>query len=132
MKNEKGPVLNLDDFFGVSKPIVVNWQGKRYELKRPEAMGPVEFMRFQKLYDRMQKLSQVMGELSEGEANELRLMVADMLKLIAPDILAAELPFLAQFKVLEFYNLQVNEAAAAEAADPKATPDSNGTESIPA
>ena len=103
MKNEKGPVLNLDDFFGVSKPIVVTWQGKRYELKRPEAMGPVEFMKFSKLHQRVTALNSVREELTETEARELRALAADMLTTICPELGAAGLRFMAQMRVIIFY-----------------------------
>lgn len=107
MSDAKKAVLNLDEFFGQTEPVKVRWNKAEYELKRPEAMGPVELVKFSKLHQRITALNGVREELTETEARELRALAADMLTTICPELGNAGLPFMAQMRVVTFYAEQI-------------------------
>lgn len=143
MRDDKqGRVLNLDELFGgTSTPIVVNWQGVRYALRRPEEMGPRDLV----TYDRLNRLLNEMsapqpppsplaplpegeGSFDEARAKAWERAIDEMLRLIGPELLTIDppLPFTAKTRVLQFYT----EALTPEApADEKKAPPTGATSS---
>jgi hypothetical protein len=99
-------VLNLDELFGFDKRISVDYQGKRYELNHPEALGPKELLRLDHLQDRINAMQAIENpsELTEAQAEELGDLLTEMLKIIGfspagkPGFL-----FLAKMRVMQFY-----------------------------
>lgn len=105
--SERKP-LNLDELFGLNKPVIVVWQEKRYELRRPEAMTPVEYSRWTKLQAKTGKLIiDDTDEMSEQQGQELNEAVNITLSLVSPELAKAKLPFAAQVKVLQFYSEEI-------------------------
>lgn len=105
--SERKP-LNLDELYGTARPVIVVWQEKRYELRRPEAMTPVEYSRWTKLQAKTSKLIiDNVDEMGEQQAEELAEAVQLALNLVSPELAALDLPFAAQVKVLEFYSEEI-------------------------
>jgi len=108
----KDKALNLDELFGRARPVVVVWQGERYELVRPEALTPVEYQRWVALQRRMAPLFDGLDNvdnMTEKQAEELNTAITEALGLFNAELAAAGLPFAAKIKVLEFYTEQVFE-----------------------
>jgi hypothetical protein len=99
-------VLNLEELFGVDQPIVVRWQGAEYALKRPEAMAPEDYVRLSRLQATAAGIRQA-AEVTEADAATLLATVDQMMIMIAPELAALQLPFMAKVRVLEFYIQQI-------------------------
>jgi hypothetical protein len=102
-------ILNLDELFGQTQVIQIKWQGRIYDLRRPEALDPIDFVRYEKLQTRMNQLQtgsqgNPQEDLTEEQATEFKLIMDDMTRLLCPDLHAAKLPFVAQFRVLVHYS----------------------------
>jgi hypothetical protein len=113
--------LNLDELFGTARPIVVVFQGKRYELRRPEAMNPVEFNQWMKLQGRVQlpgaNTDEIARNWSEETSREVEALIDDVLTLLNPEFAKLpELNFMMKTQVLEFYTREAfpEQLAAAE------------------
>lgn len=133
MSDETKAVLDLDELFGNATPIKVKWQGKDYELRLPESMGPVEYAQFGKLQTRVNALQVGDGTMDETQAGEMDQLVNNMLAILNGEIGKAQLPFVARMRALEFYG-QTLGYAEAESGPKKAAADAqpDGTTSTPA
>lgn len=107
MSEENKAVLNLDELFGQAEPIKVKWQGKNYELRRPEAMGPVEYAQFAKLQRKVEVLQVGDGEMDEAQAGNMEQLVINMLAMLNSDLGKVPMPFVARMRALEFYSTQL-------------------------
>lgn len=115
--SERKP-LNLDELYGTARPVIVVWQGKRYELRRPEAMTPVEYSRWTKLQAKTGKLIiDDADEMSEEQGQELNEAIKITLSLLSPELAEAGLTFAAQVKVLEFYTGEITRTEEKDAKD---------------
>lgn len=112
-------ILDLDALYGRKDPIEVSWQGRTYDLIRPEGLGPVAIMRFNGLRAKASQLSP--GEdVSETDATLLEELLTDELRIINPELARAGLPFVAKLGVLQHYMAQVA-APKVQTTHPKAT-----------
>lgn len=115
-------VLDLDELYGVAKPLIVTWGGERYALKRPEGMGPeelTELQRMQREYNRLNQRKATLGSpaapTSKQEYDAKKLMrdidkmVTQIIAVFSPELGKAGLPFGARVKILQFY---INETQA--------------------
>jgi hypothetical protein len=124
MPEESERVLNLDELYGTSRPVIVVWQGKRYQLRRPEAMGPIEVQGFIALQTRYQETEarreRFIAGLKPGEeptqkqkyddeklAREISQLLLDVLRQLSAELADAGLPFPAQLAVLKFWQDEV-------------------------
>ncbi len=132
MSDETKAVLNLDELFGQAQPIKVKWQGKDYELRNPEAMGPVEYAQFSKLQTRVNALQVGAGEMDEEQAGNMEQLVINMLAMLNSDLGKVPMPFVARMRALEFYSQQLGfeDASSAEKKAGEAEPQA-GTTSTP-
>ncbi len=96
-------ILNLDELYGKSEPIIVVWRGEEYELRRPEAMGPEEWMRYGRLADKMRDIQSREDATSEEIADALR----ETMELLSPDLAAAGLPYGMMLAVMNHYREQI-------------------------
>lgn len=112
-------VLNLDELFGESKPVKVKWHGALHELRRPEALGPRDLVRYDKLMALMAAAQTLTPLLSQGEkaeeesenaqAEAIEHAIDEMLRMVGPTLLTAHPPlsFMAKNRVLQYYTEQV-------------------------
>lgn len=98
-------VLNLDELFGTARPVKVTWQGKEYELVRPEGLNAVQHQAFSRLYTKIQKAQLDLG----NDPDELEAMVNELIALLNARLADAGLAYMAKIKVLEFYAAEVFE-----------------------
>jgi hypothetical protein len=131
--SDAGKVLNLDDLFGLSRPVVVKRLGKRYEMLRPEGLTVKQNNEWQKTAKKMLELYGPMATKTNRKAGELEGLSESMdacLKMLCPSILAEDKPltlmekirkkfhpedfaerrpfsFAEKLKVLEFYSNEV-------------------------
>ncbi len=102
-------VLNLDELFGASRPIKVEWQGVRYSLRRPEAMGPAEIVKLERLQERYEALGAATAQDGvEPHIVEIEGCVDDMIGIWSEELAAQHLPFLAKTKIMQFWLEQVH------------------------
>lgn len=99
--------LNLDEIFGLAKPIKVVWKSIEYELPRPEAFSPKSWAGFSALQGKIGSL-QAMGEqLTDEQAEQLDQIANDCIKFLSPKLAKCELPFFAKVQVIKFYGDQI-------------------------
>lgn len=110
-------VLDLKQVFGEEVTWKVLWRdGVEYELRRPEALGPEDYVRWEKLLTAGQRLRNSGKKLNAAQAKELEHVTSEAMSLICPDLVDKGLPFLAKVNVIMFYQQKV---AAEQAQDPK-------------
>lgn len=108
-------ILNLDELFGVARPIVAVLEGRRYYLRRPEAFGPRDIQRLEFMRSRISELQRLQAQIADGreltdaEDEELRDLTARQIRLICPELAKANLPFLQQVLVLQHYFAAIQE-----------------------
>jgi hypothetical protein len=128
-------ILNLDELFGQSKPVIVEWKGKRYEMLRPEGLTLEQNNRWNTLAKKLVKEYGSSGQrLGQGDTGsgvkELDQAMNECLELLCPALLADEKPlklgeriqrklhperfeervpltFNQKFQILEFYSAEV-------------------------
>ena len=119
-------VLDLDQLMGLDRPIIVRLHGAEYELKRPDAFGPLEIQRFQRterLYNALVMGYQGGGADFEkthtpeeaerqaadwlGKAGEL---MGSLIAMLCPELGQLGLGLAQQVKIIEFYHEQVDNA----------------------
>ena len=126
-------VLKLDDLFGVSRPVVVERLGKRYEMLRPEGLTLKQNMEWQKTAKKLLQSYGPLAKMTGEDADRMKEMgesVDQCLRLICPEILVEDKPlsffeklqrkrhpekfakrrpfsFAEKYKVLEFYAKEV-------------------------
>lgn len=102
-------VLNLDDVFGVTQTPKVRWQGREYGMLLPEALGPRDFLKYDKLKESAQSLQGTPEKaMTEEQTQDLENFTQDLLAILAPDLAKQGLPFMARVRVLSFYNEQTS------------------------
>ena len=107
--------LNLDELFGIDRPIVVKWHGNNYELRRPESLTPKEYVRWRKLTEKLEMAKNMLGRISdqgpetlqENEAAELEQMTDEVIGLLNSGLNSVGLSFMAKSSVLQFYTSEV-------------------------
>ena len=113
-------VLNLDEMFGLARPIQVVWQERTYDLKTPEAFGPKDMQTLERLQARYQPLAAKMQRnedaLTEAEDKEIREIAAEEIRLLCPSLARLKLQFMQQFAVLAFYFQELELRRQADAA----------------
>lgn len=122
-------VLNLDELYGLARPITVIQGGREYELQRPEAFGPVAMLRLDRLQQSIARLRTADGD-PEAQAQELDDLTTDLLAMLNPDLAAAGLSYLQRRQVIAFWDTKLREERqAAEGQDPKAAAPRTGAKS---
>jgi hypothetical protein len=105
-----GKKLNLDELFGLARPVIVEWKGKEYELPRPEAFSAKAWSGFTALQEKI-GLLQVLGEkLTDAQAEELDAITSDCIRYLSPKLADQELPFMLKVQVIQFYGEQISPA----------------------
>lgn len=112
-------ILNLDELFGIDRPIVVNWKEKRYELRRPDGLTPPEYVRWQKVQGQIAGLQAAKGDLTDKEADLLEEVVDKAITLLNVDLIKAGLSFPAKVRVLQFYTDEIAKEKFEATKDPK-------------
>lgn len=108
MTEKKNAVLNLDELFGVARPIKVILGGRTYEMVRPEALSPKGFVQWDKLQRRAMELQVgADGEMSEEMTAELEDVISEAIYMACPGLREAELNFPQKVSVLNFYAAEV-------------------------
>ena len=109
-------MLDLATLHGVERPLIIKaMDGKRYELRRREAMGPADLFILDKVLRRINEIQREMEtteDLSDAQSKRLGDMVQDTLKVLSPDLAMAELCFADQFAILNWYGEQKRQADA--------------------
>jgi hypothetical protein len=115
MMKDEHSVLNLDELFGEAKPVKVRWQGVLHELRRPEALGPRDLVRYDKLMALMAEAQTPAPAPGDGESSEnaqaaaIERAIDEMLRMVGPSLLEVTTPlsFMAKNRVLQYYTEQV-------------------------
>lgn len=127
-------VLDLDQLMGLDRPIIVRLHGAEYELKRPEAFGPLEIQRFQRTeriynailngYEGGKEANPDEAQAQEwlGKASEL---LGGLIEMLCPELAKAGLGLAGMVRVIEHYHAQVDNTA-----EKKAEPPPTGETSI--
>lgn len=110
-------VLDLDQLMGLDRPIIVRLHGAEYELKRPDAFGPLEIQRFQRT-ERVYNLllqgwqggkdanpDEAQAQDWLGKAEEL---LTGLIEMLCPDLAKAGLGLAGMVRVIEHYHEQVD------------------------
>jgi hypothetical protein len=122
-------VLSLDALYGQTRPLIVERQGKRVPLLRPEAMGPLQYLQFERLQTQIGQLSA--GDVTtEADAALLDEIVTAELRIIGPELAEAGLAFPARLAIVQFYVRELARERAqkgADGGDPKAPTGVNST-----
>ena len=114
-EEKKTAVLNLDELFGVARPIKVVFGGRTYEMVRPEALSPKAFVRWDKLVKRAMRLQvEANGEMSDEMTEELEGVIGDAIYMACPELEQAGLSFPQKMSVLNFYAEEVKPEKKAE------------------
>lgn len=119
-----GKRLDLDGLFGRrAEPIVVNWQGREYELRRPEELGPRELILYQRLQERSGAVLRAEPATpvdEEQQADELEEILRLELAIVSRELAALNLSYFMVMRVLDFYSSTIREReAGGETEDPK-------------
>ena len=73
-------VLNLDELFGNSRPVVIVWKEKRFDFTLPEGMSPAQNNNWMKLQMRITNIQNKVSDITEGDAEELEDLVGKILE----------------------------------------------------
>jgi hypothetical protein len=122
-----GRVLDLDELFGMARPIVVVWKTRKYQLRRPTALSPDEIVRNERLRVRWAELQDRITdgealETSSDMAGEIEEVTKDMISILCPELAKVDLPFVMQVQVLQYYANEVAPEAAPVDSEKKVFP----------
>ena len=122
-----GRVLDLDELFGMARPIVVRWKGRDYPLRRPTALSPEEIVRNERLRVRWADLQERISDgealqTSSGLAGEIEEVTLEMIAILCPALAKAGVPFVAQVQVLQYYANEVVPEVAPDDSEKKVFP----------
>lgn len=102
-------VLDLNALYGVEKPLKVLWGEHEYVLRRPQAMGPRDVVALEQMQTRAARLQGMdANALTEAQANDFEIVTMQIVQLLCPELMEAELPFVARVKIIVWYFAQVN------------------------
>ena len=91
--------LNLDELFGIAKPVKILVKGATYELMRPEGFSPVQYQKFAKLFEQWTK-----NHLdATTDPTVLDGMMTEIIETLNHRLSELEMPFGWKVKILEFY-----------------------------
>jgi hypothetical protein len=96
-------VLNLDDLFGIAKPISVELDGAKYDLSRPESFTAKQYQKFARFWAEFNPTN----FQNSDDPDEIERVMDQLLELLNP-ALAGKLSFAMKLKVLEFYGNEVS------------------------
>lgn len=96
-------VLNLDELFGTSKPVVVVWEQKRYEFVRPDGLAPAQYASWLELGKKIETLQSKGSDNTAEDMAEWDGLLTRVLGLLCPDFVKEEKSFQVRTKVLEYY-----------------------------
>ncbi len=109
MTEKERKVHDLDELFGQAQPIVVKWEGKEYQLRRPDSFGPKELNQFQHLQEKSAELQSAKeGGMSDEQADQLEELTHQSIEMLN-EKLVEKLSFIQKVNVLAFYAEQVRE-----------------------
>lgn len=110
--NGKGaaPGLNLDALYGVSEPITIQWEGRKYTLLRPDALGPRAIVRLEALRESTGELKAAGTNITEAASEEIERVTVETLAILCPDLNAAGMSFALRMHTLGWYFEQVQSA----------------------
>ena len=100
--SDTGKVLKLDDLFGLSRPVVVERLGKRYEMLRPEGLTLKRNNEWQKTAKKMLELYGPTATKTNRKAGELESLSESMnacLKMLCPSICTEDKPLTLMEKI---------------------------------
>jgi len=103
-------VLNLDELFGQAQPLLVELEGKEFELRRPESFSPEEYFHMTKLQDKITHTDSTKKVDEEKQARLVENAMDDILRMINPSLAEKKLFFSQKYKILEWYSKQTNDA----------------------
>ena len=151
--SDAGKVLKLDDLFGLSRPVVVERLGKRYEMVRPDGLTVKQNLEWQKTAKKMLQLygpAAIKTTKKSDELEELSESMDACLKMLCPSILTEDKPlsfaekirkkfhpedfverrpfsFAEKMKVLEFYSNEVfSESSSGKSGRKRHSPNQTG------
>jgi len=108
-------VLNLDELFGVARPIKVVFDRRTYEMVRPEALSPKGFVQWDKLVKRAMQLQVgADDEMTDEMTEELEAVISMAIYMACPELEKAGLSFPQKMSVLNFYAEEVKPEKKAE------------------
>lgn len=105
-------VMDLDALYGEQEPLTVKWKGKEYPIARTDALGPKALFGLTATYGSANKLKNIGEKITDAQAKELETLMNTVLKMVAPTLPLAEMPFAARTKTLEWYFHEVNPPSA--------------------
>jgi hypothetical protein len=115
--------LNLDEIFGVDRPILIELKGVQYPLLRPESMPAERILRWERMEEGMRQISK--SEIDdETKAAKLEAVIVDLLEMVCgtPKLPVHEMSFLMKTTVLEFYTSEIGAVKNAPAPQPENLP----------
>ena len=105
-----GKTLDLDTLFGRQDPIVVTYQGRRFPMRLPASLSPVEMLHLDAIREDYQRLTlSAAAGLTDEQSLEMERLARAMLQELCPELVAQEIPFAMQMRVMKFYTDEVNE-----------------------
>ena len=107
-EEKKTAVLNLDELYGVARPIKVVFDGRTYEMVRPDALSPKAFVQWDKLVKRAMKLQVgANDEMTDEMTAELETVIEMAIYMACPELEKAGLSFPQKMSILNFYAEEV-------------------------
>jgi hypothetical protein len=108
MSNQPDQVLDLDELFGQARAVKVKYGGREHELLRLEAMGPLEVVKFKKMYAQANELqmASIQDDMTEDQAKAIVSMFDEMLQMICKTLPIPDMAFAVKARVLEFYVIE--------------------------
>lgn len=100
-------VLNLDELFGNSRPVVIVWKEKRFEFTLPDGMSLAQNNEWMKLQMRITNIQNKVSDIADQDIEELEDLVGKILEILSPAYLAENPPFAHRVRALEFYAQEV-------------------------
>ncbi|CAK0773825.1 conserved hypothetical protein [Gammaproteobacteria bacterium] len=104
-----GTVLNLDELFGQQQPLVVELNGKEFNLRRQDTFSPEEYYHMQKMRTKLSKDTATGADTEEG-AHAIEVAMDEIVKMLCPELAAEKLTFIKKVKILDWYAAQMEPA----------------------
>lgn len=96
-------ILNLDEVFGKSRPVIAVYQGIRYELMRPESLSPAQYGEWMRLQAEIEEIRSRSKSLSQEDMAQWDRLLTEVLRMLCPSFAEVNPPFQVRMKTLEFY-----------------------------
>jgi hypothetical protein len=103
-------VLNIDELFSKTKPIVVIFGGREYDFSRPIDLSPSQLTKFERLSKKMTSLGQLEkepGDYTDEDAEFVEEILDDLILTICEDFPVKTLPFMAKVYIITNYQNEI-------------------------